>query len=222
MNDRFRFRATSAATGLCLLLALGACTSPGRGPARDLLRGVDPQPLGPAVNAVIEIPAGTNAKWEVRKSDGRLEWEQRAGSPRVVNYAAYPGNYGLIPRSLLPEQEGGDGDPLDVIVLGPAVERGSVVRVRLLGVLKLVDDGERDDKLLAVRESGPLSDVSDLADLDRRFPGISLIVETWFSHYKGAGRLESRGFADQAEAQRILGAALAAYAAAHGAESAPQ
>ena len=45
--------------------------------------------------------------------------------PREVKYLGYPGNYGMIPRTLLPKELGGDGDPLDVIVLGPAVERGS-------------------------------------------------------------------------------------------------
>jgi inorganic pyrophosphatase len=195
-----------------LVLAGVACSSVGGGHAhRNLLDDVDPAAAGSRVNAVIEIPTGTNAKWEVRKPDGRLEWEQKNGAPRVVNYVSYPGNYGMIPRSLLPEHEGGDGDPLDVLVLGPAAPRGAVIRVHLIGVLRLLDDGERDDKLIAVQDAGPLSDVRDLDDLDERFAGVSGIVEIWFTNYKGPGRLESQGFAGQAEALRILDAALAAY-----------
>lgn len=190
------------------LLTLAGCATPSR--HRDLLRGVDPAPAGDRVNVVVEIPAGTNDKWEVRKDDGRLEWEQSNGVPRVVDYLAYPGNYGMIPRSLLPEEQGGDGDPLDVLVLGPAVERGSVVRVRLLGVLLMRDDGEQDDKLIAVFEEGPLSQLHDLSELKQR--GVDGIVERWFQNYKGPGRIETRGFADLGEALRILGAALEAYA----------
>ena len=74
---------------------------------------------------MIEIPTGTTAKWEVVKPSGELRWEFDQGRPRVVRYLGYPGNYGMIPRTLLPKEEGGDGDPLDVVVLGPAVPRGS-------------------------------------------------------------------------------------------------
>ena len=76
------------------------------------------------INVVIEIPAGTAAKWEVDKRDGALRWEIEDGRPRVVRYLGYPGNYGMVPRTLLPEEVGGDGDALDVLVLGPALEHG--------------------------------------------------------------------------------------------------
>lgn len=146
------------------------------------------------INVVVEIPAGTNAKWEVTEA-GKLEWDIQDSTPRVVQYLPYPANYGMIPRTLLPKTMGGDGDPLDVVLLGPARERGSVVQARPVGILLLRDDGERDDKILAVLLSGPLSDVLDLADLQVRFPGSTSIIETWFTNYKGPGRLESGGFA---------------------------
>lgn len=163
------------------------------------------------VNVVIEIPAGTNAKWEVVKSTGKLELEQHNGRPRVVDYLAYPGNYGMVPRTLLPKELGGDGDPLDVIVLGPALERGSVVAVRLIGVLELLDGGEQDDKLIAVQPGSPLGDASSLAELDDRYVGISQILEIWFSNYKGPGKMEAKGFGDPTRASEILEAAISAY-----------
>lgn len=164
-----------------------------------------------SVNVVVEIPAGTDAKWEVDKRDGALRWEIKDGKPRIVRYLGYPGNYGMIPRTLLPAEQGGDGDPLDVIVLGPATPRGEVVRVRLLGVLKMLDDGETDDKLIAVQEGTPLADATDLADLDRRFPGVTRIVETWFANYKGAGRIETRGYGDRDAANHVLREAMKAF-----------
>jgi inorganic pyrophosphatase len=145
------------------------------------------------INVVIEIPAGTSAKWEVSKDGTAVEWEMRGGKPRFVHYLAYPANYGMIPGTIMARELGGDGDPLDVVLLGPAVPRGAVVAARPIGVLRLLDDGERDDKVLAVQSAGPLSDVADLDDLRQRYPGAAAIIETWFTHYKGVGRLESGG-----------------------------
>jgi len=172
------------------------------------------------INAVIEIPAGTTAKWEVGE-DGVLRWEIENGKPRVVEYLGYPVNYGMVPRTRLPQELGGDGDPLDILVLGRAMARGSVIRVRVVGVLEMLDGGEQDDKLLAVREGSVLADVSSLDELTSELPGITEIVETWFSNYKGPGKMDSRGFAGVDRAHEILGAASRAYDRAHAAETAP-
>lgn len=172
------------------------------------------------VNVVVEIPAGTDSKWEVTKPEGELRWQIKNGAPRVVQYLGYPGNYGMIPQTILPKEQGGDGDPLDVLVLGPAQPRGSVIPVRVIGVLELLDGGEQDDKLLAVVPGTPLGDVTSLAELEAGYPGVTTIVRTWFENYKGlddAGqpRMVSQGVADAARAEAILTAAMAAYDAAH-------
>lgn len=163
------------------------------------------------IRAVIEIPAGTTEKWEVDKSDGQLKWEFKNGSPRVVRFLPYPGNYGMIPRTMLPKEAGGDGDPLDVLVLAPAVPRGSVIEVKLIGVLKLLDGGEQDDKLLAVLPGTALAGVSDLLELKTQFPGVLEIVEQWMTGYKGPSVMQSRGFGDRADALRVLDHAIRAY-----------
>ena len=186
---------------------------------RHLVRDIDPIVEGAVareasalVRVVIEIPAGTNAKWEVDKTTGRLVWERRGGRRRVVDYLAYPGSYGMVPRTLLPEAVGGDGDPLDVIVLGPALERGSVAVVRLIGVLELLDGGERDDKLIAVQPGRPLGDVESIAELERRYVGAARSIELWFANYKGVGVTQVTGFGGPVRAAEILDTALAAYA----------
>ena len=176
--------------------------------------GIAPRAAEGRVHVVVEIPAGSVDKWEVDKADGTLRWEIRDGAPRKVRYLGYPGNYGMIPRTLLPTEQGGDGDPLDVLVLGPSVPRGSVVQARLVGVLGMLDDGERDDKLIAVLEGTALAEVTDLDALRRAFPGVTQIVETWFANYKGPGEMESLGFADAAAAQAVLRAAAGAFEAA--------
>ena len=102
------------------------------------------------VNVVIEIPKNTSEKWEVSKLDGSLEHEFFMGAPRIINYLPYPINYGMIPRTVLPLQLGGDGDPVDVIVLGDALPRREVVEAKVLGLIKMKDMGEVDDKVITV------------------------------------------------------------------------
>ncbi len=162
------------------------------------------------VNVVVEIPAGTNAKWEVEKS-GDMVWEVRKGSPRIVQFLPYPGNYGMIPSSLLPKELGGDGDALDVLILGPAVPRGSVVKTHIVGVMKFLDKGEQDDKLLAVMENTPLEHIRTLEQLNQEFPGASELVLLWFNSYKGPGKMDFKGWGEATEAHELIDKAIQAY-----------
>lgn len=188
-----------------VLLGVGllACSRFGP-PSTDYLHGHPSRVGRDLINVVVEIPAGTNDKWEVDKTSGALRWEKQEGRPRVIQYLAYPANYGMIPRTRLPKERGGDGDPLDVLLLGPQVERGTLVQARPIGVLRLTDDGERDDKIVAVPVSGPLSDVADLKALESRYGGVRLILETWFTNYKGPDHVTSTGFGAAPEAMAVV------------------
>jgi inorganic pyrophosphatase len=183
---------------------------------KNYLSGYDPINLDGTYNVVIEIPAGTTAKYETNKDSGMLELEQKGGAPRYVQYLGYPVNYGAIPRSVLLKSKGGDGDSVDVLVLGPAVPRGAVVRGRVIGVLSLVDTGELDDKAIVVMENSPFAKVKSVADLDAKFPGVTSILQTWFTSYKGYGKdgklmLSSTGYKDRAAAIRLIGDAILDY-----------
>jgi inorganic pyrophosphatase len=179
--------------------------------AVDLLRTPAAIDSSGNITVVVEIPAGTNDKWEVNKHTGQLEWERRDGRPRVVAFLPYPGNYGFVPRTLLSRDSGGDGDPLDVLLLGPALPRGSVIPARLIGVLRMYDGGEADDKLIAVTQDGPFAQVRSVRDLRRSHPGALELISGWFSAYKGPGVVEVRGVADRDEAMTILQQAIAAF-----------
>jgi inorganic pyrophosphatase len=163
------------------------------------------------VNAVIEIPTGTVAKWEVDKADGLLKWEFKKGKPREVKYLGYPGNYGMIPQTVLLKSEGGDGDSLDVLVLGKALPRGVVIPVKVIGALKLLDGDEQDDKLIAVVAGSIFDSCESIKDLDKKFPGISKIIETWFESYKGSGEMKAKGFASAKKARKTLKVAVEGY-----------
>jgi inorganic pyrophosphatase len=183
---------------------------------KNFLRDHPASPGAGLINAVVEIPAGTNEKWEV-KLDGTMRWDQKDGMVRTVKYLGYPGNYGMVPRTVLGKELGGDGDPLDVVVLGPNLPRGAVVPVRAIGTIKLIDAGDKDDKLLAVPLGGPLGDITDLAQLDAGFPGVTAILKTWFENYKGAGALQCSGFGDRQEAQRLIDVCTKSFANAEAA-----
>lgn len=160
---------------------------------------------------VVEIPSGSSDKWEVNKSSGVLEWEQVGEQPRVINYLSYPANYGFTPQTLLDIAFGGDGDPLDIIALGPAMERGKAIPVRIIGILRMVDRGQQDDKLIGVIKGSVFENLKDIKELDARFPGVTDIIQHWFSNYKGQGLVKCNGFGGYTEASIVLGAAIEGY-----------
>ncbi len=165
------------------------------------------------IQAVIEIPAGTLDKFELNKNTHKIEHEHKDGKPRVVQYLAYPGNYGYIPNTRLSKENGGDGDPLDVLVLGAAVERNDTIPIQIIGALKLLDKGEQDDKLIAVSANTPFSEIQSLKQLEREFPGTKSIIEIWFSNYKG--KMKSQGFIGSKHAFTMLNLAQQDYKNSH-------
>lgn len=179
-----------------------------RGPA-DFAKGFPPRNLDESVNAVVEIPSGTTAKFEVDAGTGDLRWEKRRedGARRAIDYLPYPANYGMVPRTLA-----ADGDPIDVLVLGGGIERGHVAATRIIGVLVMANDDVRDDKLIAVPVEpawrNGFSDLTDLEDLDAKYPAARDLLEMWFSFYWGPGATEVIGWGDAREAERLLDDAI--------------
>jgi inorganic pyrophosphatase len=136
--------------------------------------GVDPAYDGEGTfHAVIEIPRGSKNKYEIDKPTGLLKLDRVLKSDD-----GYPADYGFIPKSY-----GHDGDPLDVLVISShAVSPLTIVEARTIGVLRMTDSGEGDDKILAVNPTDPvygkIRDVSELPKekLDE--------IESFFKTYK--------------------------------------
>lgn len=151
------------------------------------------------VNMVVEIPAGANLKLEY--DPGRKEFlaEQINGVPRTVDFLPYPGNYGFIPSTYMAREAGGDGDPLDVLLISSAQPTGSVISVRPIGLLELIDRGEIDTKIIAVPadSSQQVMQAQNFQDLLIRYDGARRIIETWFLQYKGIGQTELRAWKDE-------------------------
>lgn len=156
------------------------------------------------VNVVIEIPKNTNEKWEVSKIDGSLEHEFFMGAPRIINYLPYPINYGMIPRTVLPLKLGGDGDPVDAIVLGDALPRGEVVETKVLGLIKMRDMGEVDDKVITVHKKSDYFKFNSIEEIQENNPKILNNIIAWFQNYKGNNLVKIDGVVSNVEAIGLI------------------
>jgi inorganic pyrophosphatase len=135
-------------------------------------------------NFFIEVPAGTNQKWEVNKSNGILEWEEKKGKKRIISFLPYPGNYGFIPQTLA-----GDSDALDIIDLDESQARNSIKKVKILGGLYLEDDKELDLKIIAIGEKSVFNQYDDLLQILLAKPMAIENIKNWFLNYKKPGKI---------------------------------
>ena len=125
------------------------------------------------VSAIIEIPRGSRAKYEIDKESGLIKLD------RVI-YASmyYPLNYGFIPQTL-----GQDGDPLDIVVLTQvSVVPLCLIPSKVIGVMQMIDIGEADEKIIAVAEQDPsVSHINNVKDLP---PYLLTELRHFFENYK--------------------------------------
>ena len=156
------------------------------------------------IDALIEISAGSLEKWEYNKETKKVEIELVNDNPRIINYLGYPANYGMIPGTLLSRNNGGDGDPLDIVVLGPPKPMGDIVKCKVIGVLYLIDNFEQDDKLIAISENSNLEHINDIGELNENYNGLLEIIEIWFTNYKGNDKIKSNGYGNSQSALNIL------------------
>ena len=164
------------------------------------------------VNALIEIPKGSRAKYELDKKTGLLRLDR-------VLYSSvhYPANYGFIPRTL-----GKDHDPLDILVLSQvAVQPLCIVRAKVIGVMRMVDSGEGDDKIIAVAADD--MSVNHVDAMDQLPEHFHLELRHFFEEYK---RLERKTvlvdeFQGIEVAHEIIATAVADYGAEFGDSEGP-
>lgn len=125
------------------------------------------------VNAIIEIPKGNRAKYELDKDSGMLMLDR-------VLYSSvyYPANYGFIPRTYCD-----DHDPLDILVICQVkIVPMCIVSAKVIGVMRMIDGGEADDKIIAVAEGDPsVNHINDISELPEHF--ISEL-KNFFEDYK--------------------------------------
>lgn len=125
------------------------------------------------VNGIVEISKGTRAKYELDKESGLLRLDR-------VLYSSvyYPANYGFIPQSYCD-----DKDPLDILILSQIdIVPLCVVPAKVIGVMRMLDNGEADDKIIAVAAGDPsVKHINDISELPSHF--ISE-MRSFFEDYK--------------------------------------
>jgi inorganic pyrophosphatase len=146
-------------------------------------------------NVIIEIPQGSQNKYELNPKDGVIYLDRVLYSSEF-----YPFNYGFIPSTKAP-----DGDALDAgVFLTNPVPPGVVVKCRAIGILKKIDSGDQDDCILGVCVDDPrFKDIKDIKDIQ---PHILEEIKDFFKNYK---RLQNKtceiiGFFDKNEAEKEI------------------
>lgn len=157
-----------------------------------------------SINTVVEIP-----KWSTLK----IEWNRELAAFQLdrvePSIFAKPVNYGFIPQTL-----DEDGDELDTLVLtNDPIPTGVFLEAKIIGVLKFVDDGEVDDKIICVPADDRNTDDA-IQSLDDLHPRFRQKLEHHFTHYKDLkkpGSTEVVGWGDVEEAKRIVNECIARY-----------
>lgn len=167
-------------------------------------------------NMVVEIPRWTNAKMEIATKEklNPIKQDEKKGKLRFVHncfpHHGYIWNYGALPQtwedpSHLDEntKAKGDNDPIDVCEIGQRVcKRGDVIKVKVLGTLALIDDGETDWKVLAIDVTDPLAkSLNDIGDVEKLMPGFVTATVEWFRIYKMPDGKPENQFAFNGEAK---------------------
>ena len=129
--------------------------------------------LPECVNAIIEIPKGSKAKYEIDKDSNLIKLDRV-----LFSSVMYPANYGFIPQTFCD-----DNDPLDILVLCSVdVYPLSIVEAKVIGVMHMVDNGEQDDKIIAVAKND--MSVNYINDIEELPPHTMKEIVRFFQDYK--------------------------------------
>ena len=144
--------------------------------------------------SIIEIPMGTKNKFEINKKTGKIKLDR-------VLYGAltYPGEYGFIENTLSL-----DGDPLDILIISSyPTFPGCIVDARILGYLSVIDNGQHDEKIIAVVDKDPrFNHIQEIDDINH----LKDEIKDFFQNYKTLQniKVETKDFHDKKSAIELI------------------
>ncbi len=125
------------------------------------------------VNAIIEIPEGSKAKYELDKESGLIKLDRV-----LFSSVHYPANYGFIPQTYCD-----DNDPLDILVLcSVQVLPLTLIEAKVIGVMHMIDNNEQDDKIIAVAKND--MSINYINELEELPPHTTIEIRNFFEDYK--------------------------------------
>jgi inorganic pyrophosphatase len=147
------------------------------------------------VHMVVEIPKWSRAKFEIATGEefNPIKQDTKNGKLREYKYGDMLFNYGAFPQTwedpahVTPDTGcAGDNDPIDACEIGTKMYRtGSVVKVKVLGCLAMIDDGETDWKVICIATDDVLAPkLNDIEDVERHMPGTISVMREWLRNYK--------------------------------------
>ncbi|HEX8547838.1 MAG TPA: inorganic diphosphatase [Cytophagaceae bacterium] len=154
------------------------------------------------VQSIIEIPKGSKAKYELDKDSGLLKLD------RVLFSAVhYPANYGFIPQTYCD-----DHDPLDILVICSIdVVPMCLIEAKVIGVMQMIDDNEKDDKIIAVAKND--MSVNHINDIEELPPHTLIEMKKFFEDYKNLEQKQVivKRFLHKEEAYKIIKESIELY-----------
>ncbi len=155
------------------------------------------------IEAVIEIPMGTKNKYEIDKARNRIKLDRV-----LYSQMTYPAEYGYIENTLAE-----DDDPLDILVIASTKTfPGCIVDARVIGYLDMVDNGEKDEKIIAVMDHDPrFSHIHKMGDIQEH---MLREIKHFFKTYKDLQQnklVEVFEFYDKDDAVKLIDACVARY-----------
>jgi inorganic pyrophosphatase len=154
------------------------------------------------VNGIIEIPQNTRAKYELDKESGLLKMDRV-----IFSSMYYPANYGFIPQTYCD-----DNDPLDILILSQiTLVPLCLVSAKVIGVMRMIDQGELDDKIIAVAEHD--MSVNHYNDISELPPHFIKEMKNFFEDYKKLENktVEVEEFQDASVAKEIIQQSIVDY-----------
>jgi inorganic pyrophosphatase len=154
------------------------------------------------LNSIIEIPKGSKAKYELDKESGLIRLDRV-----LFSSVHYPANYGFIPRTYCD-----DKDPLDILVICSIdVDPMCIIEAKVIGVMEMIDENERDDKIVAVAKND--MSVNYIDDISNLPPHTTTELRRFFEDYK---KLEHKNvrveqFLDKEAAFKIVNESILLY-----------